>query len=1469
MKKHLFLLMFLTFVLGMFTTVFAQSITMSNSGWGYDNTNFTVSITSAGAPAGAVVTSTEITTYMGSYVPSYYNMHLTISGTTYNSVGNLTDAVYTDLNGLGANGHEVTITSVDTDAYADYITMSLSVTIYYSVPGAPGAPSNPSPANGTINVALSGSLTWDFGADTETYDLWFGPTGSMTKRVDNQTAGTGSWSYGPLDELTNYEWQIVARNSARLETNGPVWSFTTLLNPISTFPWSESFDGTTFAPGGWLNVKTAGTGTPGIWDRQTSGTYPTCSPHSGAAMARYNCFSLSSGTKGELITPALAIPDGEDYRVKFWMYRDSGYSSNYDLVNVYVNDSATSSGGTLLGTINRYMGFDPVELTAGWYEYTFSFTGTTVNRHIIFEAVSAYGNNIFIDDVTVELIPAVPQFSLNPNVTEWDFETVVINQTKTKEFIITNTGGGTLDVSATWSGQYYRIVEDPFSASLGAGASASFTVEYAPLATGTHTGTVTITHDGGSKAFHYIALNGVCVDPTIYYADLPYTQNFDSVTAPALPLGWSKQVNSTTTYAYVQTYIYSTPLTTPNHIYMTNSSDAAAELVLISTLIDPALNTLRLKFWAKGGSTGYTLLVGTMDNSGSRATFTLYETINLTSTYTQYEVNLGSYVGSDQYIAFKHGLGGTYRSIYIDDVLIEELPDVVEPSALYVSEVGADYAIVGWNENNTPPATQWDIVYGAVGFNPEDGTPIIVTENPYTLDNLSPSTSYHWYVRSDTGSKALSAWAGPGSFTTTALPETVPYYEDFESITTAGSFPIGWTRAGTRWSSQIAPQNYNRFALSGTDYLTCSWSSTTTDWMFSKGIYLDASTSYDFGIWYNTCGTNGWNSFKMHIGTSPSGTAMTTELAGVLSPTNMTYAQLTRTGWQPPSTGVYYVGLQVLASSSPWYMSFDDFSVVLTPTTPVFSISPASKDFGTIVVNTTASQVFTISNTGLGSLGITSVELSGDLDHFELFDENEYTEYLGDPISVAVVFKPVAEGTFNATLTIIDDQAKVPHYVSITGTSTDAPNYGGGDETTPAGGYYFANNISVSAPAKPSYSWITETSNELPTTPSSGSLDDGYWGPIPIGFDFPYYGNTYNELYVSTNGLITFESGSTSISNTTLPNTLTPNNLLALFWDDLRYWEGITHIYYGGTSTAFVITYQDICHYSWSAYDPNSNIVAQVILYSDGKIKMQYQDVVGSMSSVHSATIGIENSDGTKGIQYHYNGTGGPVGTGAKDGGIAIMFGQDPSTLPVELSSFTAVLTADMYVQIAWVAESETNHLGYNVLRNTDNDLETALQLNLGVISSGSSEGTQVSYSFIDTEVDSGSSYYYWLQSMDLDGSAVFYGPLVVEVNTNPDGPEIPLIPLVTQLMEAYPNPFNPSTTIRYQIKEAGDVKIDIYNTRGQKLRSFTNDHSKAGYYQITWDGKDANGKNLSSGVYIYRMTSGKYTSSKKMVLTK
>lgn len=94
-------------------------------------------------------------------------------------------------------------------------------------------------------------------------------------------------------------------------------------------------------------------------------------------------------------------------------------------------------------------------------------------------------------------------------------------------------------------------------------------------------------------------------------------------------------------------------------------------------------------------------------------------------------------------------------------------------------------------------------------------------------------------------------------------------------------------------------------------------------------------------------------------------------------------------------------------------------------------------------------------------------------------------------------------------------------------------------------------------------------------------------------------------------------------------------------------------------------------------------------------------------------------------------------------------------------------------------------------------------------------------------------------------------------------------LPSPTMLLSNYPNPFNPETTISYSLKEASPVKIDIYNTKGQLVKNLENGVKAAGDFKIVWDGRDNDGHAVSSGVFYYKMSAGKYSSTRKMVMLK
>jgi subtilisin family serine protease len=100
------------------------------------------------------------------------------------------------------------------------------------------------------------------------------------------------------------------------------------------------------------------------------------------------------------------------------------------------------------------------------------------------------------------------------------------------------------------------------------------------------------------------------------------------------------------------------------------------------------------------------------------------------------------------------------------------------------------------------------------------------------------------------------------------------------------------------------------------------------------------------------------------------------------------------------------------------------------------------------------------------------------------------------------------------------------------------------------------------------------------------------------------------------------------------------------------------------------------------------------------------------------------------------------------------------------------------------------------------------------------------------------------------------------------DGGE-PRLPSTFELEQNFPNPFNPETVISYTLRHADQVSVAIYNLLGQQIATLVDERQNAGYYSITWDGRDHNGRPVASGVYFYRLKAGDTEQTKKMILLK
>lgn len=101
---------------------------------------------------------------------------------------------------------------------------------------------------------------------------------------------------------------------------------------------------------------------------------------------------------------------------------------------------------------------------------------------------------------------------------------------------------------------------------------------------------------------------------------------------------------------------------------------------------------------------------------------------------------------------------------------------------------------------------------------------------------------------------------------------------------------------------------------------------------------------------------------------------------------------------------------------------------------------------------------------------------------------------------------------------------------------------------------------------------------------------------------------------------------------------------------------------------------------------------------------------------------------------------------------------------------------------------------------------------------------------------------------------------------TSTEGDELPL---VHALHANYPNPFNPTTVVAYQVPEAVQVRLDIFNVLGQRVYTLVNAEQAPGRYEVVWNGRDDARQTVASGVYLYRMQAGTFVETRTMLLVK
>ena len=175
-------------------------------------------------------------------------------------------------------------------------------------------------------------------------------------------------------------------------------------------------------------------------------------------------------------------------------------------------------------------------------------------------------------------------------------------------------------------------------------------------------------------------------------------------------------------------------------------------------------------------------------------------------------------------------------------------------------------------------------------------------------------------------------------------------------------------------------------------------------------------------------------------------------------------------------------------------------------------------------------------------------------------------------------------------------------------------------------------------------------------------------------------------------------------------------------------------------------------------------------------------------------------------------------------------------------------------VVLEWVDAPDADFQLFRIYRDTDPGfLPGPVQL---VGETGAS-------AWIDSAIDPW-GYHYKITAVDVSGNEGEPG----SPNSISDVPDA-VTPTRTALLDATPNPFNPSTTLHFELAVSGRVRLSVYDTAGRLVATLVDESRDVGRHQVLWSGRDDGGRQMASGVYLYRLEAGSYGETRRMVLVK
>lgn len=620
--------------------------------------------------------------------------------------------------------------------------------------------------------ANSAVLTW--GGGSGTYNVEYKKASAQTWTSVLGSSNLTTTSLSNLEPLTAYQ----ARVQSVCTEDSSSYKMVSFTTPCGAYPIPFSY--------GFEVADTFSCWTP------ISGTVARVSgtTHSGSYRLDFR------GTTSNMI----AFPSFSDaintLRLEFWTRPESTGGNSGKFAIGYMTDIADASTFVAVETYNS------TEMTTSYVKKIVDFVNAPAGANIAMRQFDCATNYYwYVDDITVKAIPSC----LEPT----DLSVSKIKQTEADLSWTANSN------ESSWMVYYKKATAEVFDSV--AVSSNSFTLNGLEAATNYQFYVVAkCSATDESEASAIASFTTACPE---FYA-VPFVENFDKTASAAnsLPLCWS-YINTTTntTYAaYPRVYNGSTySLTGNNHLrfnsYMSASSTTAdpKDQYAILPKMDN-IKGLRMKLFARANSASTssstydaTFFVGVMTDPTDASSFesmgsytpagTSYELF--TVPFDNYDASENGYIAIKIEAAEKLESGSFYRSVFIDSIIVEEIPSCLEPVNLAlatgVDSIGTNFAILQWTSQNESHESAWKLEYKLASAADWTALPEAVSSNPYTLQGLQHSSTYDVRVAAwcdPSNPDAVSVWSEPISFQTEcAAISQFPWNEDFDSYA-AGEF---------------------------------------------------------------------------------------------------------------------------------------------------------------------------------------------------------------------------------------------------------------------------------------------------------------------------------------------------------------------------------------------------------------------------------------------------------------------------------------------------------------------------------------------------------------------------------------------------------------------------------------------------------------------------------------------------------